>query len=81
MKWMIVIIMEFIPGEDSTDYYIFTNPHFKSQQECRMFVNDPTQAPAIARQLIDTFGFRQINDVYCAPQNKINRYILEQEAV
>lgn len=81
MKWMIVVIMEFIPGEDSTDFYIFTDPYFKNQQECRMFVNDPRQTPALAGKLVEVFGIRMINDVFCAPETKINRYILEQEAV
>ena len=52
MKWMIVVIMEFLPGDDSTDFYIFTDPYFKNQQECRMFVNDPTQTPALAGKLV-----------------------------
>ena len=80
MKFMLVVIMQFLPGNDSTDFFIFTEPNFDSYTECSMFLQQPENAQKIGIMLIEQFGFRMIDNVFCAPEFKINRYILEQES-
>ena len=79
MKFMIVVIMQFLPQEDATDFYIFTEPNFESYTECTLFLREPENAQKIGIKLIEEFGFRMIENVFCAPESKVNRYILEQE--
>tara|TARA_B100000676_G_scaffold116917_1_gene116374 strand:+ start:580 stop:825 length:246 start_codon:yes stop_codon:yes gene_type:complete len=80
MKFMLVVIMQFLPGNDSTDFFIFTEPTFDSYTECTLFIREPENAQKIGVKLIEQFGFRLIENVFCAPEFKINRYILEQES-
>jgi len=79
MKFLVVVIMQFLPGNDSTDFYIFTEPNFESYTECSIFLQDPISAQKLGVKLIEQFGFRMIESVFCAPEHKVNRYILEQE--
>lgn len=79
MKFMIVVIMQFLPESDATDFYIFTDPSFESYTECSLFLQEPENAQKIGIKLIEEFGFRMIDNVFCAPESKVNRYILEQE--
>ena len=80
MKFMIVVIMQFLPQEDATDFFIFTEPNFESYAECTLYLRQPENAQKIGVKLIEQFGFRLIENVFCAPEFKINRYILEQES-
>tara|TARA_B100000214_G_scaffold318933_1_gene253393 strand:+ start:978 stop:1223 length:246 start_codon:yes stop_codon:yes gene_type:complete len=80
MKFMIVVIMQFLPQEDATDFFIFTEPNFESYAECTLYLRQPENAQKIGVKLIEQFGFRMIENVFCAPEFKINRYILEQES-
>jgi len=80
MKFLIVVIMQFLPQEDATDFYIFTEPNFESYAECTHYLAQPQNAQKIGVKLIEQFGFRMIDNVFCAPKWKINRYILEQES-
>ena len=80
MKFLIVVIMQFLPQEDATDFYIFTEPNFESYAECTHFLAQRPNAQKIGAKLIEQFGFRMIENVFCAPEFKINRYILEQES-
>ncbi len=72
--------MQFLPQEDATDFFIFTEPNFDSYTECNLFLKEPENAQKIGVKLIEQFGFRLIENVFCAPEFKINRYILEQES-
>ena len=54
---MLVVIMQFLPGNDSTDFFIFTEPTFDSYTECTLFIREPENAQKIGVKLIEQFGF------------------------
>jgi len=73
MKWLIVFVML-----EAEPFAIKTLP-FETQNECKAYINDPTNSDRLAIEVIDVAGFNDtILDVACMPANKITREMLNE---
>jgi len=52
---------------------------FETQNECKAYINDPTNSDRLAIEVIDVAGFNDtILNVACMPANKITREMLNE---
>ena len=73
MSWLIVFVML-----EAEPFAIKTLP-FETQNECKAYINDPTNSDRLAIEVIDVAGFNDtILDVACMPANKITREMLNE---
>ena len=73
MKWLIVFVML-----EAEPFAIKTLP-FETQNECKAYINDPTNSDRLAIEVIDVAGFNDtILNVACMPANKITREMLNE---
>lgn len=52
MKWLIVVLFATMEG----DLYVFTDPTFETQQECRAFITDREKIPMLVEKLNMEYG-------------------------
>ncbi len=72
IKIVIVAIMTVTNPLDN-DSYQFTDPHFKSLQECVMYVNFNIEG--IRQHLSKNFPDREIANLYCVPEKNLKKHI------
>ena len=52
MKWLIVVLFATMEG----DLYVFTDPTFETQKECRAFITDREKIPMLVEKLNMEYG-------------------------
>jgi len=73
MKWLIVFVML------EAEPFAVKGLPFETQNECKAYINDPTNSDRLAIEVIDVAGFNDtILDVACMPANKITREMLNE---
>ena len=73
MKWLIVFVML------EADPFAVKSLLFDTQNECKAYINDPSNSSRLAIEVIDVAGFNDtILDVACMPANKITKEMLNE---
>jgi len=73
MKWLIVFTML-----EADPFALKTLP-FETQNECKKYINNPTNSDRLAIEVISVAGFNdKILAVSCMPANKITKEILNE---
>lgn len=74
MTWMIVVVFATLAG----DVYIFTDPTFETQTECREYMTDVENIPGLVDKMFTDYGRQMpIRAVNCLEEDKI-KSILEK---
>lgn len=73
MKWLIVFAML------EADPFAIKSLKFDTQNECKAYINNPTNSDRLAIEVINIAGFNdKIVNVACMPANKITKEILNE---
>jgi hypothetical protein len=80
MKWVIFVVMAALADQPTgtSDVYVFQKPVFETYDECTKYVMNPNNIPDLANHLIAEYGLRYINEIICAPESKVRKYILKE---
>lgn len=69
MKWLIIVIFAGISPQGNRDLYVFTNPTFETEIQCKADITDPAVIPILVNKVIKENGFRKIDKVVCMEEN------------
>ncbi len=72
MKWLIVVLFATMEG----DMYVFTDPHFETEQACREFIMDRQQIPNLVEKLLQEYGQPMpVQAVNCLEEENLNNIL------
>ena len=72
MKWLIVVLFATMEG----DMYVFTDPHFATEQACREFIMDRQQIPNLVEKLLKEYGQPMpVQAVNCLEEENLNNIL------
>jgi hypothetical protein len=69
MKWLIIVIFAGISAQGNKDLYVFTNPTFETEIQCKADITDPEVIPILVNKVIEQNGYRKIDKVICMEEN------------
>ena len=72
MKWLIVILFATMEG----DLYVFNKPSFETEKECREFIMNRSNTPALLEKLYQEYNRHMpIQGVNCIEEKTFNRIL------
>lgn len=72
MKWLIVVLFATMEG----DLYVFSEPSFETQKECREFIMDRSNVPALVGKLFQEYNRQMpIQGVNCIEEKTFERIL------
>jgi len=75
LKMTKIIILAFMITSNplEKDSYVFTEPYFDSESECKMYLNVNIQH--IIKHLFEHFDGKKVENIYCIPEKLLNQFI------